>query len=70
LGAAGITEAIVSAVCIQQGFMPGNLNTRVLDNGFTSHALLENKHRPVAHVLSNSFGFGGSNCSLIFGAVT
>ncbi len=69
LGAAGITEAIISSLCIQTGFMPGNLNTRVLDRSFTSKVLLENRSEPVARVLSNSFGFGGSNCSLIFGAM-
>jgi 3-oxoacyl-[acyl-carrier-protein] synthase-1 len=69
LGAAGITEAVISALCIQRGFMPGCLNTRTIDPAFTSHVLLNSEHRPVRRVLSNSFGFGGSNCSLIFGAV-
>jgi 3-oxoacyl-[acyl-carrier-protein] synthase I len=67
LGAAGITEAVISALCIQQGFMPGSLNTRTIDPGFTSRVLLANQSGTVRRVLSNSFGFGGSNCSLIFG---
>jgi len=28
--------------------------------------LLENREQPIRHVLSNSFGFGGTNCSLVF----
>jgi 3-oxoacyl-[acyl-carrier-protein] synthase-1 len=67
LGAAGITEAVISALCIQQGFMPGSLNTRTIDPSFTSRVLLANQNGTVRRVLSNSFGFGGSNCSLIFG---
>jgi len=70
LGAAGITEAVISALCIQKGFMPANLNTRTLDPSFTSAMLLEHRNTPVRRVLSNSFGFGGSNASLVFGAHT
>jgi 3-oxoacyl-[acyl-carrier-protein] synthase-1 len=68
LGAAGITEAVISALCIGNGLMPGCLNARHLDPTFTSHVLLTNRHAPVRRVLSNSFGFGGSNASIIFGA--
>ena len=68
LGAAGITEAVISALCIQHGLMPGCLNTRTIDPSFTSRVLLENQSGAVQRVLSNSFGFGGSNCSLVFGA--
>jgi 3-oxoacyl-[acyl-carrier-protein] synthase I len=68
LGAAGITEAVISALCIQHGLMPGCLNTRSIDPSFTSQVLLANQSGTVQRVLSNSFGFGGSNCSLIFGA--
>ena len=67
LGAAGVTEAIISALCIHHGFMPGGLNTKVLDPALKSHYLLQNRHQTVSHVLSNSFGFGGSNCSLVLG---
>ncbi len=68
LGAAGITEAVIAALCIRHGFMPGCLNARAIDPSFTSRILLKNESRPVSRVLSNSFGFGGSNASLIFGA--
>jgi len=68
LGAAGITEAVISALCIQNGIRPGCLNARSIDPSFTSQVLLTNQSGTVQRVLSNSFGFGGSNCSLIFGA--
>ena len=70
LGAAGVTEAIISALCIQHGFMPGGLNTQLQDPALKSHYLLQNRLGPVSRVLSNSFGFGGNNCSLIFGRVS
>ena len=70
LGAAGITEAVIAALCIGHGFMPGCLNARAIDPNFTSEVLLANRQGRVERVLSNSFGFGGSNASLIFGAVT
>lgn len=68
LGAAGITEAVISVLCIQNGFRPGCLNARAIDPTFTSRILLANEIGPVRCVLSNSFGFGGSNASLVFGA--
>jgi 3-oxoacyl-[acyl-carrier-protein] synthase I len=68
LGAAGITEAVISALCIRHGFMPGNLNTTTLDPALTSRMLLDNVDQKIGRVLSNSFGFGGSNASLVFGA--
>lgn len=69
LGAAGITEAVISALCIQNGLLPGCLNARRIDPAFTSRILLGNETGRVRRVLSNSFGFGGSNASLIFGAM-
>lgn len=68
LGAAGITEALISLTVLQSGVMPGTLNARSVDPSFTSRVLLANETGAVRRVLSNSFGFGGSNCSLIFGS--
>ncbi len=67
LGAAGITEAVIAMQAIEGGFMPASLNTRRVDPSFGCQILLEERQGPVRHVLSNSFGFGGSNCALIFG---
>jgi 3-oxoacyl-[acyl-carrier-protein] synthase I len=69
LGAAGITGAAIAALCLTQKFVPGTVNTTRIDPGLRSHVLLENLEQPVRRVLSNSFGFGGNNCSLIFGMV-
>lgn len=69
LGAAGITEAIIAMLCIRHGFMPGCLNARSVDPAFEARILPDNVEAPVSRVLSNSFGFGGSNCSLVFGRV-
>lgn len=69
LGTAGITEAIVSILAIEHGLMPGSVNTRTVDPELKSRYLIENREGPVRRVLSNSFGFGGSNCSLILGRV-
>ncbi|HET7833280.1 MAG TPA: beta-ketoacyl-[acyl-carrier-protein] synthase family protein [Gallionella sp.] len=67
LGAAGVSEAIIAALCIRHGFMPGGLNIGVLDPALQSNYLLQNREQPVNRVLSNSLGFGGSNCSLVLG---
>jgi 3-oxoacyl-[acyl-carrier-protein] synthase-1 len=68
LGAAGIVEAVISTLCIVKGFAPGGLNVTEVDPGFTARVLTENRAFPVRRVVSNSFGFGGINCSLILGA--
>jgi len=68
LGAAGITEAIVCILAIGHGLMPGSANTRSVDPALKSNYLLENRNAKVTRVLTNSFGFGGSNCSLVLGS--
>ena len=70
LGAAGITEALLAVGSIERGFIPGTLNSVRLDPALSAQVLLENRAAPVTRVLSNSFGFGGSNCSLVLGAVS
>jgi 3-oxoacyl-[acyl-carrier-protein] synthase-1 len=67
LGAAGITEAIISMLAVEQGFVPGSLNTQRVDPAMAIDYLIENSARSINRVLSNSFGFGGSNCSLVLG---
>ncbi len=68
LGAAGVTEAIISVLAIERGLMPGSPHTRNIDPALKSRYLTETRNVPVNCVLSNSFGFGGSNCSLVIGA--
>jgi len=67
LGAAGGVEAVICALALQHGLLPAGLNTRQLDPALDLDYVLDNREQPVARVLSNSFGFGGTNCSLIFG---
>ena len=67
LGAAGGLEAVICALALQNGLMPGGLNTRELDPVLPLEYLLDNREQPVRRVISNSFGFGGTNCSLVFG---
>ena len=67
LGAAGGLEAIISALALQQGFLPGGANTRQVDPAIPIQYLTTNRDTPPRRVLSNSFGFGGTNCSLILG---
>lgn len=70
LGAAGMVEAAISLLAIEHGLMPRSLNTRIKDPAIEAGVLLENRFAQVRRVLSNSFGFGGSNCSLLFGRLT
>lgn len=67
LGAAGALEAVVCALSLSHGFLPGSANTARPDPAVPIDYLLETRHGEVRRVLSNSFGFGGSNCSLVFG---
>lgn len=64
LGAAGIVEAVLSMNALLTGFIAGTVNTRTSEAPFP--LLLDSIERPVRTVLSNSFGFGGNNCSVIF----
>ena len=68
LGAAGIVEAIVCFLALEHGLLPATLNSSAIEPGLESNVLLENRAAQVRRALSNSFGFGGSNCSLVFGA--
>ncbi len=69
LGAAGITEAIFSCLSIENNFMPGTLNLKNKDPELNANVLLENQNREVNVAISNSFGFGGTNCSLAIGTI-
>jgi 3-oxoacyl-[acyl-carrier-protein] synthase-1 len=66
LGAAGGIEAVICALALRHGFAPAGVGTQELDPRLSCHYLLTNLEQPMRHVLSNSFGFGGSNCSLVF----
>jgi len=69
LGAAGGIEAVICALALRHGFAPAGVGTQELDPRLSCRYLLANLDQPMRHVLSNSFGFGGSNCSLVFSRV-
>lgn len=67
LGAAGITEAIIAMLAVEHGFVPGSANTQQLDTTIQIDYRIATSQAKINRAMSNSFGFGGSNCSLIFG---
>ena len=67
LGAAGAVEAVICALALSDGFLPGSPGTQTLDPAIPIDYLLQGRAGAVRHALTNSFGFGGSNCSLILG---
>ena len=71
LGAAGAIEAMFSVMAIKEGRIPPTINLQNLDPAlaelkmdFTANRMVEKK---MDFALSNSFGFGGTNASLVFG---
>ena len=67
LSAAGAIEAVVSAKCIETGIAPANVGCHIPDPKLNLHPLKESTHASIKTVLSNAFGFGGSNASLVIG---
>jgi 3-oxoacyl-[acyl-carrier-protein] synthase I len=67
LGAAGGLEAIICALALAAGIAPGGLNVRARDPELKVNYLTHNQRAPLRRVLTNSFGFGGANCALLFG---
>ena len=67
LGAAGAIEAIICAMALTDGRLPGSPGTGSLDPAIPIRYQLHGTDAPLRHALSNSFGFGGSNCSLVLG---
>ena len=67
LGAAGALEAVISALAVKNGFMPGGVHTSTIDPTLTALYIRDNRRASIRRVMSNSFGFGGTNCSLILG---
>ena len=69
LGAAGAIEAVISLLALQNQFLPPNINFRVGDEEIDLN-IVANNSRPgkLRTVLSNSFGFGGTNASVIIRA--
>jgi 3-oxoacyl-[acyl-carrier-protein] synthase I len=67
LGASGIVEAIIAGLSITEGLIPGSPHTSARDPDLRSQYVCTARPARLDRVLSNSFGFGGSNASLILG---
>lgn len=66
LGAAGITEAIIALDTLNTNIIPGSKNLEILDEALSLSIKATNEHKVCDHVMTNSFGFGGNNCTLLF----
>jgi 3-oxoacyl-[acyl-carrier-protein] synthase-1 len=70
LGAAGAQEAIYSLLMLNNGFAAKSANIETLDPAFSDlPILLERSDKPLETVMSNSFGFGGTNGCLVMAKV-
>jgi 3-oxoacyl-[acyl-carrier-protein] synthase-1 len=65
LGAAGGLEAVIAALALKFEIIPGGTGTQEIDPQLHCDYQFTNRQQALRHVMSNSFGFGGSNCSLI-----
>lgn len=72
LGAAGALEAIASIMALREGILPPTLNLDDPDDVASQYELVANKakEKELDYVMSNGFGFGGVNASLIFGKIS
>ena len=70
LGAASVHEAIYGLLMMQDGFMAGSANIAELDPRAEGFPILrESREAKLTTVMSNSFGFGGTNASLVFAKI-
>jgi 3-oxoacyl-[acyl-carrier-protein] synthase-1 len=67
LGASGIVEAVIAALSITNGLIPGSPHTAARDPLLRCRYVTAAQTVRIDRVLSNSFGFGGSNASLVLG---
>lgn len=67
LGAAGITEIVFSLLAINDELLPGTLNCSQPDPAWSDFILTAARRERIDVALSNSFGFGGSNCCVALG---
>jgi 3-oxoacyl-[acyl-carrier-protein] synthase II len=69
LGAAGAAEAILSIKAIETGIIPPTINLHHIDENIPKDINIvfgEAKEKSINYALSNAFGFGGHNATLIF----
>lgn len=67
LGAAGAVEAVIALLALEHQFVPGTCGLKEVDVEFTNHIVVEPLlDCNMSYAMSNNFGFGGNNVSLIF----
>ncbi len=67
LGGAGAVESVICLIALENQFLPASLNVREADAVCTFDLVRTPREASVRRVLTNSFGFGGANATLIFG---
>lgn len=67
LGAAGALEAVITALALRHQILPAGINTTQPDPALALNYVTNSRAADMRTALSNAFGFGGTNCSLIFG---
>ena len=68
LGAAGIVESVFALLALAHGLLPGTLNSDERDPACGPQVRFGNaESASLRYAMNNSFGFGGNNCSLVFG---
>jgi 3-oxoacyl-[acyl-carrier-protein] synthase-1 len=67
LGAAGIVESVIALLALRHGTLPGTLNSDTPDPACGAQIRFANATADIDLAMNNSFGFGGNNCSLVFG---
>ena len=69
LGTAGMLNAAFGLLAIETGWMAGTVNSTTLDADCGPQVRLHPVQREVRHVVSHSFGFGGTNCVLVLAGI-
>lgn len=66
LGGAGAVEAVICLIALENQFLPASLNVREVDPACAFDLVREPRPAKVVRTLTNSFGFGGANATLVF----
>ncbi len=67
LGAAGVVGALFTALTLEHQFAPASLNMQQPDPQLRSNLLSQTQQQSMQYAMTNAFGFGGTNCSLLLG---
>jgi 3-oxoacyl-[acyl-carrier-protein] synthase II len=67
LGGAGAVEAVICLMALEGQWLPPNLHVREMDPECGFDLVRERREADVRTTLTNSFGFGGANATLLFG---